>query len=355
MRWSWKIGNLAGIAVYIHVTFLLLVVWYAYRQYQVDSSPAAVIGSLVFLGIVFFIVVLHELGHALTARRYGIATSRIVLLPIGGVAQLEKMPENPVQEFWVAIAGPAVNIVLALLFLLPLFLFSGFDGLTTEALLNGDFLPSMIFLNILLAVFNLLPAFPMDGGRVLRALLAMKIDYLKATEIASAIGRAMALLFAAYGLFIDNNFLLVLIALFVWIEARREASAVRMRQHLKTATVADVMEENFFVVAPNQTINSVLSYQGTLSREVLPVMDDQKIVGMVATRSLLQLQAQGRDDIIVESIMQREFNVVAVDEKLNDVFSKFKGINTPLLPVVRDGQLIGVITPAAINRFLSSL
>jgi Zn-dependent protease len=230
MRWSLRIGRLAGIGIYVHVTFLLVLLWIVFEEYAFGAR--AVAGALLYVAALFTIVVLHELGHALMARRFGVATRDIILLPIGGVARLERMPRNPRQELLVAIAGPAVNVALALsLFVivrltgpLPVANLYDFDPLLSVR----GFLYQLVFVNVVLALFNLLPAFPMDGGRVLRAVLAMRMSsYARATGIAARIGRVLALVLAAAGLYELRNPFWVLIALFVWMAAGSEAAAVR--------------------------------------------------------------------------------------------------------------------------------
>lgn len=230
MRWSWRIGRLAGINISVHVTFLLILLWIVVEEYALGVRAMA--GSALYMVALFTIVVMHELGHALTARRFGVVTRDIILLPIGGVARLERMPRNPRQELLVAVAGPAVNVVLALVLLaivrltgaLPAANLYDFDPLLSVR----GFLYQLVFVNVVLALFNMLPAFPMDGGRVLRALLAMRMSsYARATGIAARIGRVLALCLAAAGLYGLRNPFWVLIALFVWMAAGTEAAAVR--------------------------------------------------------------------------------------------------------------------------------
>jgi len=230
MRWSWRIGRVAGIKISVHVTFLLILLWIVVEEYSFGVRAMA--GSALYMVALFTIVVMHELGHALTARRFGIVTRDIILLPIGGVARLERMPRNPRQELLVAVAGPAVNVALALALLgivrltgpLPAASLYDFDALLSVR----GFLYQLVFVNVVLALFNMLPAFPMDGGRVLRALLAMRMSsYARATGIAARIGRVLALALAAAGLYGLRNPFWVLIALFVWMAAGTEAAAVR--------------------------------------------------------------------------------------------------------------------------------
>lgn len=225
MSWSWKIGRIAGIDVQVHYSFLLLLGWVTLTHYGVHGDLGEAIHGLVFIVALFALVVLHELGHALAARRYGIRTRDITLLPIGGVARLEGMPKDPMQELLVALAGPAVNVVLAAGLYAVLALGQGLTPAGSVLRVGGSFLDQLLWLNVSLAVFNLLPAFPMDGGRVLRAFLAMRLDRVRATQVAAAMGQAMALVLAVLGFFF--NPFLILIALFVWFGAAQEASQVR--------------------------------------------------------------------------------------------------------------------------------
>ena len=223
---SLHLGNAFGIPIFLHWTFFLLLGFVALSQLFASGSLIAALGGVAFVSAIFGCIVLHELGHALMARRFGIRTRDVTLLPIGGIARLEKMPDNPRQELWVALAGPAVNVVIAgvLGFWLVLFgLLSG--GVLSSAV--GSFTARLMLVNLALVAFNMLPAFPMDGGRVLRALLAQRMGYVNATDLAAKVGRGMAVVFGIAGLF--WNPMLVLIALFVWFGAGQEAEIVRRR------------------------------------------------------------------------------------------------------------------------------
>ena len=219
MKWSWKLGRFAGIDTYVHASFLLLVAWSVWASWSGVGTGLAVIMGVAFLLAVFASVLMHELGHALVARRYGVRTRRIVLSPIGGIAQLEGMPRRPREELAVALAGPAVNFVLAAALWLVLPVFGG------SALL-ADFFGSVVLANLGLGVFNLIPAFPMDGGRALRALLATRVGTYRATETAAKVGKAIALVMGVVGV-VWGPFMLALVAAFVWLAANAEQQASR--------------------------------------------------------------------------------------------------------------------------------
>jgi Zn-dependent protease len=233
MGWSWNIGRIAGIRLYVHFTFFILLAWIGLQHYEAHRELLEALSGMAFIVTLFGIVVLHELGHALAARRYGIPTRDITLLPIGGVARLERMPNDPWQELVVALAGPAVNVVLAAGIFALLVLGEGFAPLADVMRVGGSFLGQLFWINVMLAVFNLLPAFPMDGGRVLRALLAMWLPYVHATQLAASIGQGLALVFGFLGLLaffgLPFNPMLLFVALFVWLGAEQEAAMVQMR------------------------------------------------------------------------------------------------------------------------------
>ena len=230
MGGSWRIGRIAGIDVFVHPTFLLLLVWVVVTNYLAHDDVMEACRGLIFILALFGVVVLHELGHALTARRYGIRTRDITLLPIGGMARLERIPEDPWQELVVALAGPAVNVVIAGVLFVGLQLGHGLAPMEEAMRGGGGFLQQMFWVNVSLVVFNLLPAFPMDGGRVLRALLAMRLDYVQATQTAAVIGQGVAIIFGFLGL--SFNIFLIFIAIFVWVAGAQEAGLVQLKSAL---------------------------------------------------------------------------------------------------------------------------
>ena len=234
---SWKLGTALGIGIYVHWTFLLLVGYVLYHYWGIGGWELALYG-LQFLLAVIGCVILHELGHALMARRFGIGTRSITIYIIGGVARLERMSERPWEEICIALAGPAVNVVIAIGLTLALMLSAQPAGFT-PAFFNGNILFDVLAANVMLVIFNLLPAFPMDGGRVLRALLVIPYGRLRGTEIAANVGACFSVLFAVLGL--KYGFSLVLIGMFAFLAGQQELAAVRYQEWRRRAAPLDVM------------------------------------------------------------------------------------------------------------------
>ena len=304
MRWSWKIGEFAGIGVYIHATFWLLILFILYVHWHEGHNLATALAGVVFILAIFACVVLHEFGHALTARKFGIKTRDITLLPIGGLARLERMPEDPRQELWVAAAGPAVNVVIAVALYGLLTAAGAQPDLKNLEWVGGDFLNKLMVVNIWLVAFNLLPAFPMDGGRVLRALLASRLEYTRATQIAARIGQMMAFLFGFVGLF--TNPFLVFIALFVWMGAEQEAAMVQMKSSLGGIPVARVMLTDYRALGPDDTLSTAIDHILAGWQQDFPVVFGDHVLGVLTREDLLRALAQGGSVALVRDAMQRE-------------------------------------------------
>ena len=256
--------------VYVHATFFMVVAWIALVYWNQSQRVQAVVEGVGFILALFACIVLHEFGHALTARRYGIRTRDITLLPIGGLARLERMPDEPVQELWVALAGPAVNVVIALLLFVWLQASGLWESVDRLGVAIGGFVERMMFANVFLAGFNLLPAFPMDGGRALRALLATRMEYTRATQRAALIGQGMAILFGFVGL--QGNPMLIFIALFVWIGAGQEASMAQMKSSLAGIPVRRAMLTHFRTLTPDNTLGDAVDLLLTGSQQDFPVV-----------------------------------------------------------------------------------
>ena len=352
MKWSWKLGRLAGIDVYVHATFLILLAWVALSQYQVGGTLQAALGGVLFILAVFGIVVLHELGHALTARRFGIGTHDITLLPIGGVARLERMPEDPRQELLIAIAGPAVNLALAVVFYVLLAL-SGRSNPDPEVFApEASFLARLMAVNIWIALFNLIPAFPMDGGRVLRALIAMRKGYVRATEIAARVGKGFALLFGIVGLFYVANPFLVFIALFVWLGAAAEAATVQTRSALEGVPLQQVMITDIRTLSPQDSLASAVHHVLAGFQQDFPVVERGELVGVLTRSDLLKALAERGQNASVAEAMQREFQTADPSDELEKVLARLRECGCHTLPVVRGRELLGVLTMDNIGEFL---
>ena len=349
MKWSWKIGSVTGIPIYVHSTFVLILLWVVWTS-EGEGFFGTLI-SLAFILTLFTCVVLHELGHALTAGHYGIKTSDITLLPIGGVARLEKMPEEPRQEFWVAVAGPAVNVVIALMLFVVLLIEGKYQPTTSMSITAGSFVERIMVINLVLVLFNMLPAFPMDGGRVLRAVLAMRMNYAKATQVAATIGQGMALLFALVGL--RYNAFLVFIALFVWIGASQEAGAVQMRSALSGIPVAQAMITEFHAVTPDEPLSHAVSLTLSTAQKDFRVVEMGIVVGVLTQAELFRALANDGQGILVGSIMDRNFETADSFEMLGPVMQRLQASQCSMIPVLRAGSLVGIVTTDNIGELLS--
>ena len=350
MKWSLKLARIAGVDVFVHVTFAILIVWIAIGAWVQEGSVEAVVRGLTFMTGLFTCVVLHELGHALAARRYGIRTRDITLLPIGGMARLEQMPEKPAQEFVVALAGPAVNLVIATLLATVLQLTGSWNPEADPNPLRGPLLQGLLLVNVVLFVFNLLPAFPMDGGRALRALLASRMEYVRATNIAAHLGQAMALLFGLLGLF--GNPLLVFIALFVWIGAAAEASLVQARAALAGVPVAAAMVADFASVSSTDSLEHVADLTLAGSQKDFPVVDQGVLRGLLTQEDMLAALARGDRGTRVGSAMQTDVPTVDSHEMLEHAFVRFADAPASTLPVLHAGAFVGLLTMDNVVEFL---
>jgi Zn-dependent protease/predicted transcriptional regulator len=348
MKWQWKLGRYADIDVYIHATFVLILAFVAWQHWAL--GPSGVIEGLLFVLALFTCVVLHEYGHALTARRFGIKTRDITLYPIGGIARLERMPEKPLQELWVALAGPSVNVVIAAVLFLWLLFSQTIKPIAELTVATGPFLERLLLANVFLAAFNLIPAFPMDGGRVLRAVLAMRLEYTRATSIAAAIGQGLALLFGLAGLF--GNPMLLFIAFIVWMGASQEASMVQMKSALAGIPVSHAMLTDFKVLAPSEPLSSAVELILRGSQQDFPVVAGGGLVGLLTRTDLLEALAQKPATTEVSAAMLREFPVVEEGEMLETLFTRLQECQCRTVPVLRGGSLIGLVTSDNIGEFM---
>ncbi len=365
---SLKIARFWGIDIQVHWSFVLILFYGAFLFSRNASNvlTGAIYGVIVIL-LLFVCVVLHEFGHAVTARYFGINVPHITLLPIGGVAQLERMPRKPLQEFLIAIAGPAVNFVLAAL-LLPVALLvvsmsmrAGTIWMIVPALMRAaqsmslaGLLLTLAGTNLLLGIFNLLPAFPMDGGRILRALLALRLQYIPATRIAVLVGRGMAILFAIWGIFGGDIFLL-LIAFFVYVGGRGELEAVQSRYILNDFSARQAVNKDAHVLYTSEPISRAVNYIMTSYQGDFPVYDlGHNLVGVLTRpRLVATLRGQGQEGRIVDvMIPHARVPVTDAETSLADIWEKMLESRSRVIIVQDEGQFLGLITLDDISELI---
>ncbi|MHB0954826.1 MAG: site-2 protease family protein [Pirellulaceae bacterium] len=348
---GWKITEIAGIGVYIHWTFLLLPFLVASSALSSGSGMAVAVEAVLFVLAIFVCVVLHELGHALMARRFGIGTRSITLLPIGGVASLDRMPERPSQELAVALAGPAVNVAIAAVLFVVLGTIDTIGAVFTPAAIMGSFLIRLFWANLALVIFNMLPAFPMDGGRVLRSLLAMFTSFGRATNVAAAVGQMMAVLFALVGIY-SQHWMLVFVAAFVFLAGRAEAASVRARSALEGWHVGDAMRRQFQMVPASISLDEAARTALFVSQDDFPVIKDNRLVGMLSKPYALQMLSQGQGHLRVEEVMQKDIPMLEQDAPLSETVSQMQLGNYTSLPVAHAGRLVGILTLAGLRDWM---
>ncbi len=361
MKGALKIGRLSGIGVYIHWTFSFIMLYIAYQISNEGGGTWDIIRGEIFLLLLYVCVVLHEMGHALAARKYGVDTAHIVLYPIGGVASLERIPENPFEEFIIAIAGPMVNVGIALG--LGLYLYTFADAATlnsnattfSEALDTFDeFVFILMFTNGALVAFNFIPAFPMDGGRVLRSLLAMKIGRLKATKFASAIGQIFAILFVIYG-FLSDPFqpFIVLIGMFVYVAAMGENQMVYNESHLSGFQVKDAMRTQFVTISNTSSLEDAVKLLLAGAEDNFVVLEEDKPIGVLFRPHLMQAIKKGKVHMIAD-IVVKQIPYLNPNQDIQKVFQLMQQKRLHILPVVDDNrQLIGVLDRHNLNDFIA--
>ena len=351
MRWSVKLFRAGETEVRIHLTFLVLLLWIAVAHYGAGGMQAAVRG-VVFVLALFGCVLLHEFGHVLAARMYGIPTPDITLLPIGGVARLQRMPDNPVQELVVAIAGPLVNVVIAA----ALWLGSGVSARIYDPVRldtpSVNMLAQLTVVNVWLVLFNLIPAFPMDGGRVLRAFLAMKMPYARATRIAATTGQFLAFVFGFIGLF--YNPLLIFVAFFIYLGAGQEAAAVEMREAARGVAVDEAMITDFRTLPLTARINDAVEALLRTSQHEFPVSDDNGQISGILTRDgmIAALRERGPDAPVAE-VMLRNVPTVQAGANFERAFRWMQESGVPAVMVAdRAGRVVGMLTPENVGELM---
>jgi Zn-dependent protease/CBS domain-containing protein len=355
---SIRLFRVKGIDIRVHITFPLILVWAAVQFGWLNGQGmnGAIFGIIVTL-LLFSIVVLHELGHSLAALRYGVPVKQIVLLPIGGVAQLARMPEKPIQEFVIAIAGPLVNVVLAVV-LAIIAPFAGF--VLTVGNLSSNFLDlarasmssvfAYVFIsNLFLAGFNLLPAFPMDGGRVFRAILATRMSYPRATAIAVTIGQGMAWLLGLYG-FLGGGFFIILVAIFIFMGASQEGQLVQLRSVLGGLRVEQAYSRHAQTLSPESSLKDAVDLTLNSFQADFPVCDGNNLIGILTHTRLIQSLNNYPPETLVRNVMVKDIPFVSPNEGLFDLQKQFTEFGIDALPVVDQGKFLGIITSKDLNE-----
>lgn len=374
MGWSIKIATVKGIDIRIHLTFLLIILWAAVEGGTgIEGGLRGAIFGIVSTTLLFFCVVLHELGHSFQALRYKVKVRDITLLPIGGVAQMESIPEKPSQELAISLAGPAVNFAIAGL-LAPLALWTLITQIATylgqpayplsdagqrtlswilAGLFYGTDWKALVFylliMNVSLGTFNLIPAFPMDGGRVLRALLALRLDYLRATRIAVRVGQGLAVLLGVTGLMF-SQFLLVFIALFIYAGAGYERHTVEVKRALQGLQVRQAVTRELRAVTPATPLAHVLDLIFHGHQSNFPVVEGRQLVGVLVREDILTAFQERGPNLFVSQVMRTDFPVVNLSDSLLHVQRLIAESGVKAVPVVEGGFFRGLITLDKINE-----
>jgi len=341
MRGAIRLFKVAGISVNVHVTFLLLLLLF------LSMGPKWL---FLILGI-FCFVTLHELAHSFVAKRFGIEVKEITLLPIGGIASMSKMPDKPYQEFLISLAGPLFNIAVVVIFFLPLYYILGPDVLFSS--LSVRTIPHTIahiyWINLILAVFNLIPAFPMDGGRILRSLLAQKMGFRRATKIAVNFGHIFALIFGYIGI-VNGHIILIIIAVFIYMAASSEELQVDIKETLKRYKIKDVSSHRFLSVNKTATLARILELMFHSHQEDFPVIEDGRMIGFVTRRDIVGAIHQHGKSIAVSLIMRKNFPILREADTLDSAQTIMQEHSMKALPVVKLGGVIGLVTIEDITR-----
>lgn len=353
MKWSLNLGKVAGIKLTVHWTFIILIGWVFFMHYRMGHDMQQALIGVVFILALFVCVTLHELGHALTAKRFNIITQSITLLPIGGLAKMEKMPEKPIQELWVAIAGPLVNVVIAILLYVYLTISNSIPPLIDiehMQLQGTGFWFNLLIANVILALFNLIPAFPMDGGRVLRAILAFKLDRGKATKIAATIGQLLAISFVFFGFF--SNIWLVFIGIFIYLGAGAEATFEATKSILTGHSVKDVLMKQFTLLQPQETLENVVEILLNGQEQEFIITDNGQVIGILTRKELIAGLAEYGKKSHIARVMRKDFLTLTSDMPLQEVYQKLMASGCSVAPVLDQGKLIGMVDRENINELI---
>ena len=360
MKGTLKIATLFNIPVFLHWSFPLIFVWILFLGYQIDAGVQPIVMLSVFFISIFSCVVLHEYGHALTARKYGVNTRDIILSPIGGVARLEKIPSRPIEELLVAIAVPAVNLVIALI-LLPILLLFRKDGVfpvgesELEVLSQWNNLgPLVLWTNILLIVFNLVPAFPMDGGRVLRSLLAMKLSRVKATKIAFIVAQFCAAGFLIWGLYF-GNYILAFIAIFVVLTSRVEWKNVQRAAFIEGQSVSALMRPIHTKLYQDQSIREAIAASSEKEKYFLVFNREDNVAGVLFHEFINHALLEKDTDSPISKYQSNSWQALPSDFPLENAIAVFQQRGYGIVPIIENNSIVGQLDINTLNQFVRNI
>ena len=348
MKWSFQIGKLFGIPIRVHATFLLLLFFIGIVGSKQAGASGAIFG-MVSIAFIFFCVILHEMGHSLVAVHYGIDVKDIVLLPIGGVSRMEDIPEDPKKEITISLVGPLVSFGLAFFF----FLIAKATGQNIEirnlSLFSGNLVGNLFWINLILGMFNLVPAFPMDGGRVLRGILAASMGSLRATKIAVSVGQVFAILLFFFGIFF--NWWMALIAIFIYLGAEAEEKMVALRATLGKSPVRLAMITDVHTISPDQTVGEVLEGICHGFQQDFPVLEREEVVGILTKEAIFSALHKHEKTALVRDVMQKDFVSTTEDASLSDIFKKMTAEKLSVITVMKGKELRGMINLEQIGKY----
>lgn len=341
MRWSFPVGRLFEIPIRVHYTFLLLLAFIWYVESTV-LGPEAGFHSVVFWALIFACVLFHELAHCLVAKSYGLTIASIILLPIGGVSQITEIPRDPIKEVGITIAGPVSNFIIAGILLLFGKTVDSSLQFSEISLQSGSIIVDLFWANVMLGLFNIIPAYPMDGGRILRGILALKKEYLEATRLAADIGKLFAIGFIIAGFF--YNWWLILIGIFVFSGASSEAEAAALSSKLEKITAGELMISDFKAISPAEPLTAVVEKSLHTFQNDFPVINDGKFVGILTRSAVIESLHHRRHETLVGEIVKRNFPTISPDETAAEALTAMRAARVTVAPVEDNGTLKGIIT-----------
>jgi len=356
MKTSFQIGKIIGIPIKVHFSFIIILALFAWafaaESYSIfgftigfGNLPIS-LGVQFLLGVViavllFVCVLLHELGHSYVTQKFGYKINGITLFIFGGVSQTEEIPRNPKQEMSIAIAGPAVSIFIGVILYLVYSFINSLNGSLSLQVVSVSF-GTLAFYNLLLAGFNLIPAFPIDGGRVLRAGLAMRMDYGKATRVASGFGKGVAIFMAVFGIF--YNLWLTFIAIFIYFGASQEQQALGVSLALENVKVKDIMTPNVESVSPDMSLRKLSDYMFAHKHLGYPVIENDKIVGTVSVMDLRGIGKDRQDSVLIKDVMHKNFLSISSEDDAINAFKTMARNHNDRLIVQENGNTVGIIS-----------